>query len=155
MSLPDTRLRLLAPLFEVLPLEDAMPELLPKRTASAQAVAVVKQLLASEALRRNPAAQSALWLYVDELDRSHSISQSLHTPTGSWLHGIMHRREGDFWNSHYWMRQARKHPAWEDIPGYDPDEFIDAVSAANGQNPPELLVLQRAEWVGLMAHCLA
>jgi hypothetical protein len=67
----------------------------------------------------------------------------------------MHRREGDFWNSHYWMRQARKHPAWADIPGYDPDDFIDAVSATNGASPPELLALQRAEWVGLMAHSLA
>jgi hypothetical protein len=155
MPLSDSQLHLLAPLFEVLPLDVAMPELLPKRAASAQAVGVVKQLLASEPLRNNTEAQSALWLYVDALDQSHTISQDLHTPTGSWLHGIMHRREGDFWNSHYWMRQARKHPAWADIPGYDPDDFIDAVSATNGASPPELLALQRAEWVGLMAHSLA
>lgn len=145
---------LLAPLFEALPLEQAMPALLPKQPAQEAAVRVVQRLVGGEALRNNQAAQSALWLYVDELDRSHAISQGLHDSTGSFLHGIMHRREGDFWNSHYWMRQARSHPVWETIPHYDPDDFIDAVQADAGANARELVARQRAEWAALMAWCL-
>ncbi len=146
---------LLAPLFSVLPLERAMPSLLPRHAASAQAVAVVRALVGTEALRGNPSAQAALWLFVDELDTSHNLSQGLHHATGSFLHGIMHRREGDFSNSHYWMRRAGSHPVWHEIPGYDPDALIDAVVAAKGSDLPELVQLQRAEWQAVMAYCLS
>jgi len=89
---------------------------------------------------------AALWLYIDELDRSHQISQQISTPTGSFWHGIMHRREGDFPNSHYWFRKAGEHPAMTGITGYDPHQFIDAVAADGGRNNPELVALQRQEW---------
>lgn len=154
MTMTTTLDELLQPLFAVLPLERAMGELLPQRGAGAEAVAVVRQLVAEAPLRENLAAQAALWLYVDELDRSHTISQGIHDATGSFLHGIMHRREGDFSNSHYWMHRAGSHPVWKEIPGYDPEEFIDAVDAARGQNPAELVALQRREWVAVMAYCL-
>src|SRR5688572_12812848 len=39
---------------------------------------------------------SAVWLLHNELDESHSLSQQIDTPSGSFWHGIMHRREGDF-----------------------------------------------------------
>src|SRR4051812_40242009 len=45
---------------------------------------------------------AGLWLYFDWLDESHRVSQSIDTPTGSFWHAIMHRREGDFSNSKYW-----------------------------------------------------
>jgi len=56
----------------------------------------------------------ALLLYGD-LDRSHRISQGIDTPTGSFWHGIMHRREGDFRNAKHWFRRTGKHPAFEDV----------------------------------------
>ncbi|MDA7541464.1 hypothetical protein N8639_01350 [bacterium] len=49
---------------------------------------------------------SALWLFNNYLDESHTISQSIHEPIGSYLHGIMHRREGDFSNAKYWFNRA-------------------------------------------------
>ena len=54
---------------------------------------------------------SALWLYHDYLDESHTISQSINTPTGAFWHAIMHRREGDFSNSKYWYARCADHPA--------------------------------------------
>src|SRR5262245_42828676 len=54
---------------------------------------------------------SGLWLYHDWLDESHRISQSIDTPTGSFWHAIMHRREGDFSNSKYWYARCANHPA--------------------------------------------
>lgn len=49
-------------------------------------------------------ALSGLWLLAGELDRSHTLSQSIETATGAYWHGMMHRREENFWNSKYWLR---------------------------------------------------
>lgn len=54
-------------------------------------------------------ALSGLWLLAGELDRSHTLSQSIETAAGAYWHGIMHRREEDFWNSKYWFRRVGCH----------------------------------------------
>ena len=59
------------------------------------------------------ACLAALWLYHDFLDESHRISQSLHGREGSYWHGIMHRREGDYANAKYWFRRVGAHPIHE------------------------------------------
>ena len=56
------------------------------------------------------AAISGLWLLHGYLDQSHTLSQEIHTPTGSYWHGIMHRREPDFPNAKYWFRRVGTHP---------------------------------------------
>jgi hypothetical protein len=58
------------------------------------------------------ACLAGLWLLHNFLDESHKLSQDLHTPTGSYWHGIMHRREGDFDNAKYWFRRVGEHPAY-------------------------------------------
>jgi hypothetical protein len=52
---------------------------------------------------------AGLWLLAGKLDRSHQISQSDHSASGSYWHGIMHRREVDYWNANYWFRKAPRH----------------------------------------------
>jgi hypothetical protein len=59
--------------------------------------------------------RSAGLLWHDYLDESHSISQGIETADGSFLHGIMHRREPDYWNAGYWFKRVGHHPAYERI----------------------------------------
>lgn len=39
---------------------------------------------------------------------AHSIAQKDLTPTGSWVHAYLHRKEGDLGNASYWYRGAGK-----------------------------------------------
>jgi hypothetical protein len=146
-ELPSGLAKALAPLFEKLPLEAAMPELCPSGPApESQMVQGLIQGLV-------PELEAGLWLYVDELERSHLVSQSLDGPVGAFWHAIMHRREGDFSNSKYWYRQVGEHPAMAEIPGYEPYEFVDQVSESYRANPDELVERQREEWAALFSWC--
>ncbi|MCA9187258.1 MAG: hypothetical protein R3E01_11820 [Pirellulaceae bacterium] len=58
---------------------------------------------------------SGLWLWNNYLDRSHTISQSIDTISGSFWHGIMHRREGDYGNAKYWFRHVGQHPVFSEL----------------------------------------
>ncbi len=71
------------------------------------------------------ACLSGLWLLAGELDRSHTISQAIKRPEGSFWHGIMHRREGDFSNAKYWFRQVGSNPLFQQIADLAPDVYRD------------------------------
>lgn len=60
-------------------------------------------------------AEAGLWLLAGELDRSHGISQDNDSSLGSYWHGIMHRREGDFGNAKYWFRRVGKCHLFDDL----------------------------------------
>ena len=64
---------------------------------------------------RGSLTEAGMWLLAGELNRSHEVSQKLETQAGSYWHGIMHRREGDFWNAKYWFRKVGPHPVIEQL----------------------------------------
>ena len=154
MNLPASIAEACKPLFDALPLDQAMPRLTgsePKHTA------LVETVLREPALANRSDLAAGLWLYVDDLERSHAVSQSLETPSGSYWHGVMHRREGDFSNSHYWLRRAERHPLLTARQSYDPEGLpeglIDAVAKVSSVDPPSLVERQRAEWRTLFEWC--
>lgn len=123
---------------------------------------------------------SGLWLWHDWLDQSHRIAQAIETPSGSFWHAIMHRREGDFSNSKYWYNRVGVHPVYTGIAanaatvlnplpmnkallrlthnGWNPSVFVDLVEEAwrNPDDPltPILVNLQQLEWRMLFDHCV-
>ncbi|WP_052013310.1 hypothetical protein [Halalkalibacter akibai] len=118
--------------------------------------------------RENPsllagdAVKSGLLLWNDELDLSHTISQNMSEDLGSYWHGIMHRREGDFSNAKYWFRTTGNHAilpvlyekaselskevkSWG---AWDPYRFIDAVEHVVSnelESSPEAEVLRQIQ----------
>ncbi len=89
-----------------------------------------------------PVAQAGLWLLAGDLDGSHAISQSLASPEGSFWHGVMHRREGDFSNAKYWFRRVGEHPVWTDLASRiaaQPDLWQASGLDHAGLEQPELL----------------
>lgn len=106
---------------------------------------------------------SGLWLLAGDLDRSHTISQDVPSATGSFLHGIMHRREGDFGNSKYWFRRVGSHPVLPQIAEHagdiyaDPFDFVDSCQHAvrSGDLLQQCQQAQWIEWQLLMQHILS
>lgn len=86
------------------------------------------------------------------LDAAHAIFQEDASAEGSYWHGMMHRREGDFSNVEYWMRRAGRPRALDVLPGFDPLRFIRecARADASGREPQDLLDWQRREWEALL-----
>lgn len=156
-QLPESLAPLIKPLFDTLPIDSAMSQLVVSSPAGGQAFEQVKRITTHGEIRKRPALGAGLWLYVDDLERSHGLCQAIKDSTGSFWHGIMHRREGDFSNSHYWFRNTGEHAAMVAIHDYDPHHFIDDVERAHqGSGDVETLVeLQRREWSALMQWCAA
>ncbi len=97
-----------------------------------------------------PESLAGLWLLAGELDRSHTLSQSITSPEGSFWHGIMHRREGDFWNAKYWFQRTTGHPVH--------DQLAQQIRlAANAQLPViPCSLLQPAtneSWASILVDC--
>ena len=98
-----------------------LPRLGPQRRAGAKDAAELNRLLdsffAGEQISSHlqPFLRSAALLWHDHLDASHTISQGIETRSGSWLHGIMHRREPDYGNAKYWFRRVGRHDAFPEL----------------------------------------
>ncbi|BAM02247.1 hypothetical protein [Phycisphaera mikurensis] len=163
--LPEPLSEPLAPVFDALPLGRALRELVVRAPLGGAPHAAVAAAVGDPAVADRPELAAALWLYVDDLDRAHDLVQALHTPTGSLLHAILHRREGDFPNALYWYRKAGHHPAFAriDLTGggagsgtavarYEAGRFVEQVQhAVETKNPenPALVSQQNKEWVAL------
>ncbi len=106
---------------------------------------------------------SGLWLLAGDIDRSHTLSQDITNAEGSFLHAIMHRREGDFGNAKYWFNRVGKHPVLNQLQelthgAYSSGcDFVDGVARVVGKQADQrepYEKLQWIEWQSLMVHCL-
>ena len=63
--------------------------------------ALTKDALVKEALKI--AVQAAL---DGDWDKSHNIAQEYSEDTANWIHAVLHKIEGDEWNSKYWYART-------------------------------------------------
>jgi hypothetical protein len=118
---------------------------------------------------------AGLWLRHDYFDESHKISQDIDTPSGSYWHGLLHRREPDFSNSKYWFRRVGRHAVFEPLhaaavalaarskdtpiaawPHWDPFAFVDLCESVIGKNTSAerlCMEIQAVEWRLLFEFC--
>ena len=59
--------------------------------------------------------RAGLLMFNDDLGRAHDIVQIIDTPSASFWHAIMHRREGDFSNANYWWNRTGEHPIFDEL----------------------------------------
>lgn len=123
---------------------------------------------------------AGLWLWRDGLEQSHTISQGIDDPTGSFWHAILHRREGDFGNSKYWYARCADHPILAtlsaraadiinplpadksllklNLNGWNPAVFVDMAQRLDNQPADPLfaaaVALQQLEWRTLFDFCV-
>jgi hypothetical protein len=110
---------------------------------------------------------AGLWLLFDYMEESHAHSQDTPTPSGSYWHAILHRREPDPGNAKYWFARIGEHPilpellqdakelaagsplalALEKMAAWDSGWFVDRCSGGNDAAVEAVLLkIQRREW---------
>jgi len=185
-SIFDFNVRIYGPIFAELlqeerlnPLDAGEPNARAKSTLTALTIekAFAPNVIDDDAMAR--ACLAGIWLHHNFLEESHQISQSIATPTGSYWHGIMHRREMDFSNSKYWFHRVGEHPIFGSLhraaaelavthareaptnfllnqSRWDPFAFIDLCeNCVQRQSPAETLCrqIQQTEWNLLFEYC--
>src|SRR3974390_1329319 len=56
----------------------------------------------------SPALVGLWWAGKDDWNRAHKVVMSEEGADCAWVHGYLHRVEGDLDNSRYWYRQAKR-----------------------------------------------
>lgn len=95
---------------------------------------------------------AGLWLLARDWHRSHTISQELHDPEGSYWHGILHRIEGDYWNSKYWLRKSGGAAIGQQLVNQIRDctgQLIQSENPASSGQIPDQLKLNQPDSVSL------
>lgn len=72
-------------------------------TETMQAQLMTVQLITAQLMQATQCALNGHW------DDAHNIAQNYHDPIAYWLHAVLHKVEGDQFNSEYWYAKTKTH----------------------------------------------
>jgi len=70
-------------------------------------VATVTLLLQDHPALQGSPLEALMWVRIGDIEPAHALVQSATQGLDAYIHGVIHRIEGDFWNAKYWFRQVR------------------------------------------------
>ena len=146
----------------------------------AECIRGLQQAIGDDGGSQGTVFEALMWVRIGQIDPAHRIVESATRGLEAYIHGVIHRIEGDYWNAKYWFRQVRtpqlvgslnRHILSRSPSGYlypwgtaefDPSAFVDvcesmactrAVSSdSSSREFKALQVLALAEWEGLLCQ---
>jgi hypothetical protein len=101
---------------------------------------------------------AGLHLLNDDLDAAHRLVQTHEDdPTANYWHQLVHRREGDWGNSRYWIGKTGPHPFHEEFLVGSARDRVDRCERGarlHGDAEKEAAALSWAEIIGLLGWCV-
>jgi hypothetical protein len=97
-----------------------------------------------------PAVRAVLHLMNDDIARAHAIAQAADgDPTLDYVHAIVHRRDGDWDNSKYWLSRAGAHSVLRAVHG--PERAASARFVDRCRDDADEKTLAQDQWRELAA----
>ena len=110
------------------------PPLVPTKAWDSSLTAQIAK--AAKAEKTSIYVQAALHLLNDDLDSAHNLVQKEEgNQTADYLHMLVHRREGDWFNTGYWVRRVGTHPIYATLSA--------AMASASPWDPSNMVALCR------------
>jgi hypothetical protein len=139
----------LASILAVQPLHSSFKSLVAPKNPQSGMRHAVEHTMGS--VKGDPCLVAAAYLYSDDLAAAHKkVYDMEENEEACYWHGIMHRREADFFNANYWFRRAGSLPARL---GIDPIQITERCQDFYRSGAPvpseDLLEQVRKEWRSL------
>ena len=96
------------------------------------------------------------------MEPAHRNVQEATRGLGAYIHGVLHRMEGDYWNAKYWFRQVSDAGLMQSICEHmqslaiaqglnkldwvSPSDFVDACEALAKNNAKQTELVRQATW---------